>query len=96
MNGKELFEKIYNNEIGENDCIEVIHPEEENHYIFRKNYGDKGFDHYELMTALLYKEYKFVFQNQELIKKKLKKLEIEELIKAKEKELKELQESIEE
>lgn len=96
MNGIELFTKLYNQEIELDDCIEVIHPKEENHYIFRKDYGDKEFDYYELMTTLLYKEYKFTFQNQETIKKKLKKLEIEELIKIKEKELKELQESIEE
>lgn len=42
MNAIELFKKIYNEEIKEDECIEVLHPEEENYYLLRDKY--KRFD----------------------------------------------------
>ena len=68
-NGIEIFTMLYNGEISEEECIEVIHKEESDHYIMRNNIG--VFDEYELLGCLLFKEYKFKVVNQEKVKKKL-------------------------
>ena len=57
MDGKELFNKIYDDEINEDECIQVLHPQEENHYLMRNNNG--VFDKNELFRCLLFKDYKF-------------------------------------
>ena len=68
-NGIELFTMLYNGEITEEQCIEVIHEKEQDHYIMRNKIGN--FDEYELMGCLLFKEYKFKVVNQAKIEKKL-------------------------
>lgn len=71
LNGKELFELLYDDKITEEQCIEVIHPQESDHYILRQGYLNK-FDEWDLLTNLLYKEYKFVIRNQKRVENYLK------------------------
>lgn len=80
MNGIELFEKLYNDEIGEAQCIYVKHPDEEpnQHFILRNLWGK--FDNEELLRNLLFKEYTFELKNQQEIKKILKEKERKEEI----------------
>ena len=91
MNAIELFKKIYNEEIKEDECIEVLHPEEENYYLLRDNY--KRFDEQDLISWLLFKEYKFKIVNQDEVQKKLDKAQKEEKIEDLKKQLKELEET---
>lgn len=64
MNGIELFTKLYNEEITDEECIKVIHPEEKEHYILRERNRRGNFDEYDLLGCLLFKEYKFEIKNQ--------------------------------
>lgn len=89
-NGKEIFEMLYDEIITEDQCLKVIHPEEENHYILRNRIGH--FDEYELLSNLLYKPYNFEIVNQKRTEMKLLKLNKEKKIKELEKELKKLKE----
>lgn len=68
-NAIELFTMLYNGEISEEECIEVIHKEEQDHYIMRDKFGN--LDEYELINCLLFKEYKFKVVNQAKVEKKL-------------------------
>ena len=72
MNGKELFAMLYDEKIEEDECIKVIHPEEEDHYILRQRHLNK-FDDYELLGCLLFQEYKFVIRKQKRVEKYLEK-----------------------
>ena len=92
MNAIELFEKIYNEELKEDECIEILHPEEKNHYILRDKF--KSFDRQELISCLMFKEYKFKIVNQEEVMKKLEKQKKLQRIEELKKELKELEENI--
>ena len=58
MNGKELFNLLYDEKIKDDECIEVIHPDEKDHFIMRHPWTNK-FDLKELMSCLLFKEYTF-------------------------------------
>lgn len=62
-NAKEIFRMLYDNEIKNDECIEVICEGEKNHFILRYNYGNSNygnfFDNNELMSCLLFKEYNF-------------------------------------
>lgn len=82
LNGKELFELLYDGKISEEQCIEVIHPQEQDHYILRQGFSN-NFDEWDLLTNLLYKEYKFVIRNQKRVenylKEKNRKKKIQEL-----------------
>ena len=71
LNGEELFELLYDDKITEEQCIEVIHPQETDHYILRQGCLNK-FDEWDLLTNLLYKEYKFVIRNQKRVENYLK------------------------
>ena len=53
MNAKELFELLYDEKISDEECIEVIHPAEEDHFILRDGCLKK-FDEYELLGCLLF------------------------------------------
>ena len=88
MNGKELFNKIYDNKIKEDECIQVLHPKEENHYLMRNNNGE--FDKNELIRCLLFKDYTFEIVNQEDATKTLDEMAKQEEIKRLEERLKEL------
>lgn len=72
MNGKELFEKIYDDIIDIEDCIQVIHPSEENHYLMRDNNGN--FDMKELIRCLLFKDYTFEIVKQQEAQDELKEI----------------------
>ena len=72
MNGKELFEKIYDDKIDIEDCIQVMHPQENNHYLMRDNNGN--FDTKELIRCLLFKDYTFEIVNQQEAQDKLNKI----------------------
>lgn len=63
MNGKELFSIIYDDNINEDECIQVLHPQEQNHYLVRDINGE--FDKDELFGCLLFKEYTFKIVNQQ-------------------------------
>lgn len=89
LNGKELFELLYERKINEDECIEVIHPEEKDHFILRKSCLNK-FDEYDLLGCLLYQEYKFVIRKQEKIEEYLEKRDKERKIERLEKELSKL------
>ena len=84
-NAKEIFAMLYDRAISEDDCIEIVHPEEQNHYLFRNSYGD--FDEDDLIGCLLFKEYKFRIVNQQRAKKKVFEDEKQEKIERLEKEL---------
>ena len=86
MNAKELFELLYDEKINEDECIEVLHPEEKDHFILRDGYWNE-FDKDELFGCLLFKEYKFAVRKQDKIKKYLEKRDREEKIEKLEKEL---------
>lgn len=89
MNGKELFELLYEDKISDEECIEVIHPEEEDHFILR--YGClKKFDEYDLLSCLLFQEYKFVIRKQDKVEKYLEKRDRARRIEKLEKELSKL------
>ena len=79
---KEIFNMLYENEISQEDCIEVVHPEEENHYLFRKEWSN-NFNLEDLLGCLLFKEYKFRVVNQEkakdMVNDKLRKKRIKDL-----------------
>lgn len=92
MNGIELFTKLYNDEITDDECIKVIHPEERDHYILRQ-WCTKRFDTYELLTSLLYQEYKFEIKNQSKVEAYLEKKNKQQRIEKLEKELQKLKES---
>lgn len=95
MNGKEMFNKIYDGELKEDECIQVLHPQEENHYLMRNANGD--FDKNELFRCLLFKDYKFDIIKQEDAIKTLKEKSKQEEIERLEARLKELKgENIEE
>lgn len=79
LNGKELFELLYDDKITEEQCIEVIHPQETDHYILRQGCLNK-FDEWDLLTNLLYKEYKFVIRNQKRVVNKLNEKKKNEII----------------
>lgn len=77
-NSKEIFAMLYDDEISEYDCIEVVHPQEESHYLFRNSWGN--FEYKELISCLLFKEYKFRIVNQnDAIKLKYSKERQEEI-----------------
>lgn len=84
-NAKEMFDMIYDNKINKEDCIEVVHAEEDMHYLYRNDYGE--FDEQELIECLLFKEYKFKIVNQ-------KEAEQKELERDKEKRINELEKEI--
>lgn len=89
MNGIELFTKLYNGEITNDECIKVIHPEERDHYILRQG-CTKRFDDYELLSCLLYTEYKFEIKNQSKVEAYLKNKNKQQRIEKLEKELQKL------
>lgn len=89
LNAKELFELLYDEKITEDECIEVLHPEEKDHFILRNSYWNE-FDKDELFGCLLFKEYKFAVRNQKKIEKYLEKKDKEEKIAKLEKELERL------
>ena len=89
LNAKELFELLYDEKITEDECIEVLHPEEEDHFILRDGSWNE-FDNNELFGCLLFKEYKFAVRNQNKIEKYLEKKDKEEKIAKLEKELERL------
>lgn len=91
MNAIELFKKIYNEEIKEDECIEVLHPEEENYYLLRDEC--KRFDERDLISCLLFKEYKFKIVNQDEAQKKLDKADRLQKIENLKEQLKELEET---
>ena len=93
MNGIELFTKLYNGEITNKECIKVIHPEEEDHYILRKGYGRRNFDEYDLLGCLLFKEYKFEIKNQNKVELYLEDKHKKEKIARLEKEIQRLKDS---
>lgn len=84
-NAKEMFEMIYDNKINKEDCIEVVHPEEDMHYLYRNDYGE--FDEQELIGCLLFKEYKFKIVNQKKAEQKELERDKKERIKKLEKEI---------
>ena len=95
MTGKEIFEMLYDGKIANNECIEVICEDEENHFILRgvcsiieDEYYD--FDYDELLDALLFKDYKFKIIKQKEAYKRLEEQEKEEKIRELEKQLKKL------
>ncbi len=93
MNAKEIFNLLYDEKIKNDECIEVICDEEVNHFILRYNYGNNNygeFDNAELMSCLLFKEYKFKIIKQKEAYKRLKEQEKQEEIERLEKKLKEL------
>ena len=60
MNAKEIFNLLYDGQIKNDECIEVIYDGEVNHFILRYNHGNDNysdFDSTELMSCLLFKEY---------------------------------------
>ena len=89
MNGIELFTKLYNDEITDDECIKVIHPAESDHYILRTG-CTKRFDTYELLSCLLYQEYKFEIKNQSKVETYLEKKNKQKRIAQLEKELQKL------
>lgn len=91
MNGIELFTKLYNDEIADDECIKVLHPKEKDHYILRKSCLRK-FDEYDLLSCLLFKEYKFEIKNQHKVETYLEKKNKMERIAQLEKELQKLKE----
>ena len=88
MNGKEMFNKIYDDEVNIEDCIQVMHPQEQNHYLIRNTNGE--FDKNELIRCLLFKEYTFKTINQEQALKNLDKIAKQNEIERLEARLKEL------
>ena len=86
MNAKELFELLYDEKISDEECIEVIHPAEEDHFILRDGCLKK-FDEYELLGCLLFKEYKFAIRNQNKVEKHLEEKDKAKKIERLEKEL---------
>lgn len=92
MNGIELFTKLYNDEITDEECIKVIHPEETDHYILRKSCLKK-FDEYDLLGCLLFKEYKFEIKNQSKVELYLEKKQRKERIERLEREIQRLKEN---
>lgn len=88
-NAKEIFSMLYENEISQEDCIEAVHPEEENHYLFRREWSN-NFDQADLLGCLLFKEYKFRIVNQEKAKKIMLKKDKKNRIESLERELKKL------
>ncbi len=92
MNGKELFEKIYDDIINVEDCIQVIHPQEDHHYIMRNSNG--CFDANELMRCLLFKEYTFRIVNQQEAQNELNNMARLDEIARLEERLKELKDEI--
>ncbi len=84
-NAIEIFTMLYNDEITEKQCIEVIHEQEQDHYLMRNRLGN--FDEYELMCCLLFKEYKFKVVNQATVEKKLAEKNKQDRIKQLESEL---------
>ena len=83
---KEIFNMLYENEISQEDCIEVVHPEEEDHYLFRREWSN-NFNQEDLLSCLLFKEYKFRVVNQEEAKKVVKEKERKNRIERLEREL---------
>ena len=92
MNAKELFELLYEEKISDEECIEVLHPEEKDHFLLRKGCLKK-FDKYDLLGCLLFKEYKFAIKNQEEVEKYLEKRDKARKIERLEKELSKLKNS---
>ena len=94
MNGEEIFNLLYDGKIKQDECIEVIHDEEEgNHFILRYKYGNNNygdFDEYELISCLLFKEYKFKIIKQDEAHRRLEQQKKQEEIERLEKRLKEL------
>lgn len=89
MTGEEIFSKIYNQELDQDECIKILNSYENRYaYIFRLDSGN--FDFYELMQILLIKDYKFEIVNQDVAEEELRRLERKRRIKQLEKELKEL------
>jgi len=89
-NAKEIFAMLYDGAITEDDCIEVVHPEEEYHYLFRNDWG--SFDEEDLIGCLLFKEYKFKIVNQKEAEKLKFNQEKQERIEKLERELAKLKE----
>lgn len=93
MNGIELFTKLYNEEITDEECIKVIHPEEKDHYILREGNRRGNFDEYDLLSCLLFKEYKFEIKNQNKVELYLENKHKKEKIARLEKEIQRLKDS---
>ena len=68
-NGKEIFEMIYDGQISDEDCLEVIYEGNTEHYLLKNSNG--YFDDYDLITDLLFKEYSFKVVNQAEIESKI-------------------------
>ncbi|HAV90184.1 MAG TPA: hypothetical protein DCW44_02785 [Eubacterium sp.] len=86
---KEIFNMLYEDKIDQEDCIEAVHPEEENHYLFRREWSN-NFDQADLLGCLLFKEYKFRIVNQEKAKKIVLEKDKKNRIESLERELKKL------
>ena len=91
-NGKEIFEMLYDNEINDSECIEVIHPDEVNHFIFRNE--NNQFDRFDLINCLLFKEYQFKIVDQKNAEKKILDIERKNRISNLKKELEELEKEV--
>ena len=90
MNGKEMFAMLYDDKVGEDECIKVIHPEEKDHYLLRdRMYGD--FDEYELYGCLMFPEYKFEVKKQKQVEAYLEKRDRKQKIERLKKELEALE-----
>lgn len=87
-NAIEIFTMLYNDEISEEECIEVVHPEESGHYLLRNRFGE--FDRDELIRNLLFKEYNFKIVNQKEIEAMLAEQQKQNRISQLEAELKRL------
>lgn len=86
---KEIFNMLYDNKISQEDCIEVVHPEEENHYLLRRGWSN-DFNKDDLFGCLLFKEYKFRIVNQKEAEIKISKKQKGKRIKELERELEKL------
>lgn len=68
-NGKEIFEMIYDSQISDEECLEVIYEGNTEHYLLKDSNG--YFDDDDLITDLLFKKYSFKVVNQAEIESKI-------------------------
>ena len=77
-NGKEIFTMIYDGQISDEECLEVIVEEGIKHYLLKDSSGK--FDEHNLLNDLLQKDYSFKVVNQAEVEREIAEKQKQERI----------------